>query len=64
MKKLLYVDACVNRSTSRTERLARALLGRLVAEGDWELEEVVLEDEALEPLTGQLVLERVMAAEL
>ena len=58
MKRLLYVDACVNRTTSRTERLAQALLGRLMAEGDWELETVVLEDEALAPLTGQLVLER------
>ena len=58
MKKLLYVDACVNRSTSRTERLARALLDRLMAEGGWELETVVLEDEVLTPLTGQLVLER------
>ena len=58
MKKLLYVDACVNRGTSRTERLAQALLGRLMAQGDWELETVVLEDEALQPLTGQLVLKR------
>ena len=58
MKKLLYVDACVNRETSRTERLARTLLDRLMEEGDWELETVVLEDENLQPLTGQLVLER------
>ena len=58
MEKLLYVDACVNRATSRTERLARVLLDRLMAEGDWQLETVVLEDEALQPLTGQLVLER------
>ena len=26
MKKLLYIDACVNRDISRTERLAQALL--------------------------------------
>lgn len=25
MKKLLYIDACVNRDISRTERLAQAL---------------------------------------
>ena len=58
MKTLLYVDACVNRQTSRTERLAQALIGRLMEEGEWNLETVVLEDEDLHPLTGQLVLER------
>ena len=58
MKKLLYVDACVNRATSRTERLAQTLLDKLMVEGNWELETIVLEDEALQPLTGQLVLER------
>lgn len=55
MKKLLYVDACVNRETSRTERLASALLERLVAEGGYELETLVLEDAGIEPLTGELV---------
>ena len=59
MKKLLYVDACVNRETSRTERLARVLLDKLMEEGDWEIETVVLEEENLRPLTGQLVLERI-----
>jgi len=58
MKTLLYVDACVNRQTSRTERLAQALIGRLMEEDEWNLETVVLEDEDLHPLTGQLVLER------
>ena len=58
MKKLLYVDACVNREMSRTERLARVLLDRLMAQGAWELETLVLEEEKLRPLTGQLVLER------
>lgn len=32
MKKLLYVDSCVNRETSRTERLAQALLDRLMVD--------------------------------
>lgn len=58
MKTLLYVDACVNRETSRTERLAQALLGRLLQQGEWELEAVVLEEEDLHPLDGQMVLER------
>ena len=59
MKKLLYVDACVNRETSRTERLAQVLLERLTQSGEYELETIVLEDEEnLAPLTGKLVLER------
>ena len=43
MKRLLYIDACVNRATSRTERLAQVLLGRLQEQGDWEMETLVLE---------------------
>ena len=58
MKKLLYVDSCVNRETSRTERLAQVLLKRLLEQDDYELETLVLEDEALTPLTGELVLAR------
>ena len=58
MKRLLYIDACVNRATSRTERLAQVLLGRLQEQGGWEMETLVLEDEGLQPLTGKLVLER------
>lgn len=58
MKRLLYVDSCVNREISRTERLAQALLKRLMAEDDYELEALVLEDAGLQPLTGKLVYER------
>ena len=51
MKKILYVDSCVNRETSRTERLAQALLERLDGP-DVEIETLVLEDEKrLVPLT-------------
>lgn len=54
VKKILYVDACVNRDTSRTERLAQALLERLDGP-DVEIETLVLEDEkSLLPLTGEL----------
>ena len=63
MKQLLYIDACVNRPTSRTEKLAQVLLDRLMEQGDWELETLVLEDEDLQPLTGALVLERTAGAE-
>lgn len=58
MKKILYVDSCVNRDTSRTERLAQALLARLDGP-DVEIETLVLEDEKdLLPLTGELSNQR------
>ena len=58
VKKILYVDACVNRDTSRTERLAQALLERLDGP-DVEIETLVLEDEKnLLPLTGELSNQR------
>lgn len=63
MKKLLYIDACVRRDTSRTERLAQVLLERLLAQGNFELETLVLEDESLAPLTGELVDERTRGTE-
>lgn len=56
MKKILYVDANVNRDTSRTERLAQALLERLDG-SDVTIETLVLEDELkagrLAALTGE-----------
>lgn len=55
MRKLLYVDSCIRRETSRTERLAQVLLGRLLDEEGYELETLVLEEEPLAPLTGALV---------
>lgn len=58
MKRILYVDACVNRETSRTEQLAQALLARLHTD-DTEVETLVLENATnLMPLTGEAVLER------
>lgn len=57
MKKILYVDANVNRDTSRTERLAQALLKRLDGP-EVEIDTLVLEDENLQPLGGALSSER------
>ncbi len=63
MKKILYVDACVNRESSRTERLAGALLERLEADGN-QIEHLILEDAAdLLPLDGAAVLERTEGTE-
>ena len=47
MKKLLYIDACVNRDISRTERLAQALLKEMNKNGEYEVETLCLEDEDL-----------------
>lgn len=51
MKEILYVDSCVNRDKSRTERLAQALLARLTGP-DVHVQTLVLEDEHLVPLDG------------
>lgn len=57
-ENILYVDACVNRSTSRTERLAQALLARLKAQGDANVTTLVLEDAPIAPLSGDDVNRR------
>ncbi len=55
MKKLLFVNACVRRDTSRTQRLGRVWIHRLCREQPCEVEEVILEEEALSGLdTGSL----------
>ena len=53
MKKLLYIDACVNRDVSRTERLAQALLKEMNKNGEYEVETMCLEDEDLKLFTGK-----------
>ena len=61
MKKVLYVDACVNREISRTEVLAQALLKRLEDEQDAQIETLVLEnEEALVPLNSERLNERTL----
>ena len=53
MKKLLYIDACVNRDISRTERLAQALLKEMNKNEEYEVETLCLEDEDLKLFTGK-----------
>lgn len=55
MKKLLYIDACVNRDVSRTERLAQALLKEMNKNGEYEVETLCLEDEDLKLFTEKRV---------
>ena len=53
MKKLLFIDACVNRGISRTERLAQTLLKEMNQNGEYEIETLNLEDEDLKLFTGK-----------
>lgn len=53
MKKLLFIDACVNRGISRTEQLAQTLLKKMNQNGEYEIETLNLEDEDLKLFTGK-----------
>ena len=53
MKKLLFIDACVNRGISRTEQLAQALVKEMNQNGEYEIETLNLEDEDLKLFTGK-----------
>lgn len=52
MKKLLFVNACVNRDTSRTQRLAQAVTSFY---SDYDAETLVLEEMNLTPLGSEEV---------
>ncbi len=58
MKKLLFLNACVNRETSRTCRIGRALVELLGGNGDYEVAERILEQEYIQPLTSEKLNER------
>ena len=53
MKKLLFIDACVNRGISRTEQLVQAVLKEMNQNGEYEIETLNLEDEDLKLFTGK-----------
>ncbi len=60
MKKLLYIDSCVNRETSRTEEFANALINKIAfgMEDKVEFEALVLEDLKLPCFDAQLLAKR------
>lgn len=62
MENILFVDACVNRSTSRTERLAQALFAKLTEGREARVSTLVLEDADIHPLTGDDVNRRAQLA--
>lgn len=55
LKKLLFVNACINREKSRTDRLARALLSFYK---DYDIEELILENMHLTPMDSKTLAER------
>lgn len=58
MKKLLFVNSCVLRETSRTNKIANALVTQLEEQGSYEVEELVLEDMDLRPLNSKTLAHR------
>ena len=58
MKTVLYIDSCINRERSRTERLAQAYLQKRLAAGDSRVETIVLEELALQPLNEKSLSHR------
>lgn len=50
MKRLLLVNACVRRDTSRTNRLCRTWLNRICQNEPYEVQEIILEEENLQGL--------------
>lgn len=58
MKKLLYIDSCVLRETSRTKKIADALVAQLQQTGEYVTEQLVLEKLDLRPLTSETLARR------
>lgn len=53
MKKLLFVNACVNRTTSRSLKLARGVIEAMQKKEPFEVTEVILEEENLARLSTE-----------
>jgi FMN-dependent NADH-azoreductase len=58
MKKLLFVNACVNRGTSRTYRIGKELISLLKKNDNFEVTELILEDEKMQALTSETLNRR------
>lgn len=63
MKKLLFINACVNRETSRSLKLAQGVIEAMQVEEPFEVDEVVLEEEKIAPLTSKTLNARQKLAE-
>lgn len=63
MKTILYLDSCIHRENSRTERLAQAYLTRQLAARECQLQTVILEELDLHALSEKELMERHRAAQ-
>jgi FMN-dependent NADH-azoreductase len=59
MRKLLFANACVNRQTSRTYRIGEAFVSLLKGSSDYDVTELVLENEDMPALVSETLNERV-----
>jgi len=58
MKKMLFLNACVNREVSRTLRIGKELIALLQKNGDYEVTELVLEEENFPSMLSAKLNER------
>lgn len=58
MKTLLFVNACVNRKTSRTNRLGGELIKLLTEKEEYAVTELVLEEENIQALNSETLGKR------
>jgi FMN-dependent NADH-azoreductase len=58
MKKLLFINACVNRKTSRTYRIGKELVALLEKNDGYDVSERVLEEENIRALTSETLNKR------
>jgi FMN-dependent NADH-azoreductase len=63
MKKLLFINACVNRGTSRTHRVGKELVSLLKKSDDFDVSELVLEKENIQALTSETLNKKLELAE-
>jgi FMN-dependent NADH-azoreductase len=58
MEKLLFANACVNRQTSRTYRIGEAFVSLLKRNGNYDVTELVLENENMPALVSETLNKR------
>ncbi|MDR1554333.1 MAG: NAD(P)H-dependent oxidoreductase [Prevotellaceae bacterium] len=58
MKKLLFVNACVNREISRTYNISKELISLLKEYDDFDVSELILEEEKIQALTSETLNKR------
>jgi FMN-dependent NADH-azoreductase len=63
VKKLLFINACVNRGTSRTYRVGKELVSLLKKSGGFDVCELVLEKENIQALTSETLNKKLELAE-